>query len=300
MQAEILMERLDKEKQEEISQMKIRFYVNISHELRTPLTLIVAPLQELLSRISGHWEHEQLLYIQRNTNRLLHLVNQLMDYRRAELGIFELRLVSANAYKRVLNSFMNYESLSKKKDIDYNFYTELQDKELLFDENYLDLIVNNLLSNAFKYTEEGESITVKLYQEAGDLVLQVTDTGIGIPKEKQEKILRGSIKWKADVKEAVLVFPWYNGWLNCTMEELSWRVNPEKVLLSPFTFRKINLYIAVKNCLEEKRTQTINGYTLRMRTTYISVMKKKPIQKAKKMRIQINEEHSLWWKTIKN
>ena len=185
MQAEILMERLDKEKQEEISQMKIRFYVNISHELRTPLTLIVAPLQELLSRISGHWEHEQLLYIQRNTNRLLHLVNQLMDYRRAELGIFEL---SANAYKRVLNSFMNYESLSKKKDIDYNFYTELQDKELLFDENYLDLIVNNLLSNAFKYTEEGESITVKLYQEAGDLVLQVTDTGIGIPKEKQEKI----------------------------------------------------------------------------------------------------------------
>ena len=188
MQAEILMERLDKEKQEEISQMKIRFYVNISHELRTPLTLIVAPLQELLSRISGHWEHEQLLYIQRNTNRLLHLVNQLMDYRRAELGIFKLRLVSANAYKRVLNSFMNYESLSKKKDIDYNFYTELQDKELLFDENYLDLIVNNLLSNAFKYTEEGESITVKLYQEAGDLVLQVTDTGIGIPKEKQEKI----------------------------------------------------------------------------------------------------------------
>lgn len=188
MQAEILMERLDKEKQEEISQMKIRFYVNISHELRTPLTLIVAPLQELLSRISGHWEHEQLLYIQRNTNRLLHLVNQLMDYRRAELGIFELRLVSANTYKRVLNSFMNYESLSKKKDIDYNFYTELQDKELLFDENYLDLIVNNLLSNAFKYTEEGESITVKLYQEASDLVLQVTDTGIGIPKEKQEKI----------------------------------------------------------------------------------------------------------------
>ena len=188
MQAEILMERLDKEKREEINQMKIRFYINISHELRTPLTLIVAPLQELLSRISGHWEHKQLLYIQRNTNRLLHLVNQLMDYRRAELGIFELRLVSANAYKKVLNSFMNYESLSKKKDIDYNFYTELQDKELLFDENYLDLIVNNLLSNAFKYTEEGESITVKLYLEEQNLVLQVIDTGIGIPKEKQEKI----------------------------------------------------------------------------------------------------------------
>ena len=125
--------------------------------------------------------------------------------------------------------------------------------------------------------------------------------------EKKTKIyqastseLFGKVQEIPQKEEAVLVFPWYNGWLNCTMEELSWRVNPEKVLLSPFTFRKINLYIAVKNCLEEKRTQTINGYTLRMRTTYISVMKKKPIQKAKKMRIQINEEHSLWWKTIKN
>lgn len=188
MQAEIRMERLDKEKREEISQMKIRFYVNISHELRTPLTLIVAPLQELLDRISGHWEHEQLLYVQRNTNRLLHLVNQLMDFRRAELGIFELRAVYSNAYKRILNCFMNYESLSKRKDIDYNFYTELQDKNVIFDENYLDLIANNLLSNAFKYTEVGESIIVKLYIEDDNLVLQVIDTGIGIPLEKQEKI----------------------------------------------------------------------------------------------------------------
>lgn len=188
MQAEIRMERLDKEKQEEISQMKIRFYINISHELRTPLTLIVGPLQELISRVSGHWEQNQLQYIQRNTNRLLHLVNQQMDYRRAELGIFELRPAYSNAYKRVMSCFINYESLAKKKDIDYNFYTELQDEEMLFDENYLDLIVNNLLSNAFKYTEVGESITVKLYKEENELVLQVADTGIGIPKEKQEKI----------------------------------------------------------------------------------------------------------------
>lgn len=188
MQAEILMERLDKEKQEEISQMKIRFYVNISHELRTPLTLIISPLQELLSSVTGHWEREKLLYIQRNARRLLHLVNQLMDYRRAELGIFELRPSYANAYKRVLNSFLNYESLAKKKDIDYNFYSELQDEDVLFDGTYLDLIINNLLSNAFKYTEEGERIYVKLYREDKNVVLQVADTGVGIPKDKQRKI----------------------------------------------------------------------------------------------------------------
>ncbi len=188
MQTEILMERLDKEKREEINQMTIRFYVNISHELRTPLTLIVAPLQELLARVTGHWERERLQYIWRNTNRLLHLVNQLMDYRRAELGIFKLAPVRANAYKRIESCFVNYENLAKRKDIDYNFYSELQDENELFDANYLDLIVNNLLSNAFKYTEEGESITVKLYKEGDELVLQVIDTGIGIPKEKQKKI----------------------------------------------------------------------------------------------------------------
>lgn len=188
MRAEIRLERLDKEKREEVNQMKIRFYIDISHELRTPLTLIVAPLQELIERVKGHWEHEKLAYIQRNTNRLLHLVNQLMDYRRAELGIFELRPVYGNAYKKVLNSFLNYENLSKRRDIDYNLYTELQDEELLFDETYLDLIVNNLLSNAFKYTGKGECITVRLYKENDNLVLQVIDTGVGIPEEKQKRI----------------------------------------------------------------------------------------------------------------
>ena len=189
MQTEIRMERLDKEKREEISQMKIRFYVNISHELRTPLTLIVAPLQELLSNVTGALGNvKKLLYIQRNTKRLLHLVNQLMDYRRAELGIFELKPVYANIYKRVLNTFLNYESLAKRKDIDYNFYSELQDEDVLFDGTYLDLIVNNLLSNAFKYTGDGESVSVKLYKENKNVVLQVIDTGAGIPEDKQQKI----------------------------------------------------------------------------------------------------------------
>lgn len=87
-----------------------------------------------------------------------------------------------------MNSFLNYESLAKKKDIDYNFYSELQDEDVLFDGTYLDLIINNLLSNAFKYTEEGERIYVKLYREDKNVVLQVADTGVGIPKDKQRKI----------------------------------------------------------------------------------------------------------------
>lgn len=188
MEAELEIERRDKEHQEEINQMKMRFFINISHELRTPLTLILAPLQEIINKISDRWTRNQLEYIQRNANRLLHLVNQLMDYRRAELGVFELKVKKGNAHQLIQDNFLFYDKLARHKKITYTLHSELEDKEVLFDANYLELIVNNLLSNAFKYTESGQSITVTLKEENNCLLLQVSDTGIGIPINKQGKI----------------------------------------------------------------------------------------------------------------
>ena len=188
MEAQLEIERRDKEHQEEINQMKMRFFINISHELRTPLTLILTPLQEIINKISDRWTRNQLEYIQRNANRLLHLVNQLMDYRRAELGVFELKAKKGNAHQLIQDNFLFYDKLARHKKITYTLHSELEDKEVLFDANYLELIVNNLLSNAFKYTESGQSITVTLKEENGQLLLQVSDTGIGIPINKQGKI----------------------------------------------------------------------------------------------------------------
>ena len=188
MEAQLEIERRDKEHQEEINQMKMRFFINISHELRTPLTLILTPLQEIINKISDRWTRNQLEYIQRNANRLLHLVNQLMDYRRAELGVFELKAKKGNAHQLIQDNFLFYDTLARHKKITYTLHSELEDKEVLFDANYLELIVNNLLSNAFKYTESGQSITVTLKEENGWLLLQVSDTGIGIPINKQGKI----------------------------------------------------------------------------------------------------------------
>ena len=188
MEAQLEIERRDKEHQEEINQMKMRFFINISHELRTPLTLILTPLQEIINKISDQWTRNQLEYIQRNANRLLHLVNQLMDYRRAELGVFELKAKKGNAHQLIQDNFLFYDKLARHKKITYTLHSELEDKEVLFDANYLELIVNNLLSNAFKYTESGQSITVTLKEENGWLLLQVSDTGIGIPINKQGKI----------------------------------------------------------------------------------------------------------------
>lgn len=181
-------ERADKVRQKELQEVKTRFFINISHELRTPLTLIVAPLQDLLDKVTDKWVRSQLEYMKRNTDRLLHLVNQLMDYRRAEKGVFELRVKCINVGQIVEKNFRYYEPLARKKHIDYNLRSELGGRQVWCDTSYIELILNNLLSNAFKYTNDGQSIFVNLKAAGDDLLLQVQDTGVGIPVNKQAKI----------------------------------------------------------------------------------------------------------------
>lgn len=188
MRAELELERTDKQRREEVNQMKLSFFINISHELRTPLTLILAPVQEIMERVNDHWITKQLTHVQQNANRLLHLVNQLMDYRRAELGVFGLKARQGDVHQLVLSNFRYYQKLAQHKKIYYTLQSELEGGKALFDTNYLELIVNNLLSNAFKYTGEGQRITVGLKEEGGQLLLQVSDTGIGIPVSKQAKV----------------------------------------------------------------------------------------------------------------
>ncbi len=188
MKSQLEMERKDKERQEEINQMKMRFFIDISHELRTPLTLIMAPLQEVLNRVTDRWTRNQLEHIRRNTNRLLHLVNQLMDYRRAELGVFRLQVRQTEIHATVKEIFLMYDKAARTKNIRYTLHSETEGKLYLADTNFVELMLHNLLSNAFKFTGEGKSIEVTLKEEDGWLLLRVCDTGKGIPLHKQKKI----------------------------------------------------------------------------------------------------------------
>ena len=145
-------------------------------------------LWRFLKEISDRWLHRQLEHVQKNTNRLLHLVNQLMDYRRAELGVFNLKVRLNLIHNVVEKNFLFYERLAQRKRIAYNLSSNAEGREIFCDPDYMELIVNNLLSNAFKYTGEGKSITVTLKEENHELLLQVKDTGSGIPIDKQGKI----------------------------------------------------------------------------------------------------------------
>ena len=181
------LEKQEKAHQEDIHQMKMRFFINISHEMRTPLTLIINPLEEMISKSTDSWMRKQLKYCERNAKRLLHLVNQLMDYRRAELGVFKLRVRQENVHKIVKENWAFYEKLAQNKKIRYNLVSEIEGKSIFIDGQYLELILNNLLSNAFKYTDEG-SITLKVYDRDEKLMIEVSDTGTGIPSDQKSRI----------------------------------------------------------------------------------------------------------------
>ncbi len=187
-----LENRLKLEKQEnehnaELSQMKMRFFVNVSHEFRNPLTLIINPLADMINKTSDIWMRKQLKSVERNARRMLHLVNQLMDYRRADLGVFRLRVKEEDVDKIVRENWSYYENLAKSKKLRYTLSSEIRGKNMYVDEQYLELILNNLLSNAFKYTEKGD-IAVELYDDGSHLVLKVRDTGIGIAETEKDKI----------------------------------------------------------------------------------------------------------------
>lgn len=188
MDEQLRAERMEKEKMEEINQMKTRFFINISHEFRTPLTLIMSPLQDIIEHTTDKWQRSQLAHIQKNTNKLLHLVNQLMDYRRAELGYFELRVSRVNAKKQVVEICNLFEKLAKRKKINYTVGDMAADKDFLVDGNYLELILSNLLSNAFKFTHEEGKITVRMEEDLNYFILEVEDNGCGIPLDKQALI----------------------------------------------------------------------------------------------------------------
>lgn len=188
MDLQLKNERLEKEKMEEINQMKMNFFINISHEFKTPLTLILSPLQDVIDRVNDKWQKSQLFNIQNNANKLLHMVNQLMDYRRAELGVFELNVARTNPNEKINEIYQLFEKLAKQRKINFIFENQASDSNYIVDINYLDLILNNLVSNAFKFTQDGGKVIIRTYEDVNDFVVEVEDTGKGIPIDKLDLI----------------------------------------------------------------------------------------------------------------
>jgi signal transduction histidine kinase/ligand-binding sensor domain-containing protein/DNA-binding response OmpR family regulator len=192
MKFSIERERQEAQRMHELDMMKIRFFTNVSHEFRTPLTLILTPMEKLLKGAKEPEQQTQFQLIHRNARRLLNLVNQLLDFRKLEVQEIRLNPSEGDIIKFVRETVFSFSDLSEKKDIRLDFYSTLTSFETLFDPDKLEKILFNLLSNAFKFTPEHGTVSVAVTftdrLEEKWLEINVKDSGIGIPPDKQDKI----------------------------------------------------------------------------------------------------------------
>jgi signal transduction histidine kinase/ligand-binding sensor domain-containing protein/CheY-like chemotaxis protein len=196
-------ERREARRMHEMDLMKIRFFTNMSHELRTPLSLILAALDPHTNRHADPRAHYDM--IRRNARRLLHLVNQLLDFRKMEVNELKLHLRESDVMKFVREISLSFVDLAERKNISFTYNADRQSLITSFDHDKLERILFNLLSNAFKFTPENGSVSVTVNtrdlapdplhpnpQTTGGedvlLSIRIADTGIGIPADKLEKI----------------------------------------------------------------------------------------------------------------
>lgn len=178
-------------KNEEINNMKFRFFTNVSHELRTPLTLIISPLEGMLKETTDELQSTRLQLMYRNAQRLLHLVNQLLDFRKGEMSTHQLSLSEGDIISYVHSVCNSFLLMADKKHIQFSFFSGIDTFSMAFDADKVGKIVMNLLSNAFKFTPEGGRVTVMIEHVTGTpdtLEIKIADTGIGISDVDKEHI----------------------------------------------------------------------------------------------------------------
>lgn len=186
---QIKLERIERSKIQEINQAKLQFFTNISHEFRTPISLIIGPLQTMSkdSSVARKYSDKIELMI-KNSNRLLRLVNQLMDMRKIENNKMKLNVQYHDIITFLTSTYTNFVDLSQQKNIDYTFDPSIEKKMLWLDLDKLDKIMFNLLSNAFKFTPNYGEIKIKCDLDEEGVNITVSDTGKGISEDELDKI----------------------------------------------------------------------------------------------------------------
>ncbi len=201
LQRKSFQERQESEKLQELDRLKTNFFTNISHEFRTPLTLILGPAKQILDQAGESKLKEQAETIFRNGAKLKNLANQILDLSRIDAAQMKLKTRPGNLIDDIDKIVSSFQSLAEVKNVSLKFIPQ-KDKIILYlDPDKIDKIMSNLLSNALKFTTEGGSVSVQVKidqhinselkkdeDESEFVQIAISDTGIGIPKEKIEKI----------------------------------------------------------------------------------------------------------------
>ena len=173
------------------TEYRMKFFTNISHEFRTPLTLIQVSIEKLLNHESLPDNLKNSTNImKKNVERMRRLIDQLMEFRRMENNRLELRLEKTDVVAFVNNIWQTFRDKAESRDINYKFQSSEKSREMYLDKGYVDKIIYNLLSNAFKYTPVGGRISLDIQFTEKDVVITVADNGVGIPAKKRGDLFK--------------------------------------------------------------------------------------------------------------
>lgn len=196
---DIKLERLQRENMEKLNKAKLQFFTNISHEFRTPLTLILGPAQSLLDSSNlGKLFRNHALNISTNAQRLLRLVNQLLDFRKAESGNLKLQVSEGNIVRFIKEIKLSFDLLAEQMNIRFTMESSSPIIKLWFDRDQFEKIMFNLLSNAFKHTPAEHTISIRIQEASNEVIITVEDTGKGIKSEHFDKIFQTFFSYDDD------------------------------------------------------------------------------------------------------
>ena len=205
------MFQASREHAEQLNEAKLQFFINISHEIRTPMTLIINPLEKLLAEKKGGEVQKTYLMIYRNAQRILRLINQLMDIRKLDKGQMFMKFRETDMVGFIDDVMLTFDYMARKKKIHFSFEHAMPQLKVWVDMNNFDKILMNIFSNAFKYTPEQGEITVSL-STGRDATrrdplkeyfeITVTDSGIGLDREKIERIFERFYQIDNDVTKS--------------------------------------------------------------------------------------------------
>lgn len=183
---------------EEMGEAKIKFFMNISHEIRTPLTLIITPLLSLIKEDKE--PHRQGIYeiIRKNSERILHLINQMMALRKIDKGQMVMRMCKTDMVSFINEEYDLFKQQAIAKSIDFEYQHDCGELPVWIDRNNFDKVIINTLSNAFKFTPTAGHILLSLTHTDHHAYISIKDSGIGIPKDKLETIFQRFYQTPAD------------------------------------------------------------------------------------------------------
>jgi signal transduction histidine kinase/ligand-binding sensor domain-containing protein/DNA-binding response OmpR family regulator len=183
---EVRLSRVTVEKEKELNEKKLSFFTHISHEFRTPLTLIISPIQDYLNSRNSQVDPKDLIVVYRNARRLLSLVDQLLHFRKSDAD--KLRVSRFNLVLFCKEVYLCFIQQAKLRNIIFDFQVDNEELEIFADKEKIEILLFNLISNAFKYTPQGGTIKFSLIENQNSVELRVKDNGPGVDEKIGDKL----------------------------------------------------------------------------------------------------------------